>query len=70
MIPPRKRKGGDRVDAFRKHQAVIARRTLAMTEPMAKIMGGMTKEEAQRVLEDEQIIDRDLDRISKIWKGR
>ena len=58
------------MDAFRKHQVVIARRTLAMTEPMAKIMGGMTKEEAQRVLEDEQIIDRDLDRISKIRKGR
>lgn len=33
-------------DVFKKHQLAIARKTLLMSDEMAKVMGGMTKAEA------------------------
>ena len=35
---------------FEKHQLRIARKTLKMNDPMALIMGGMTKEEAEKII--------------------
>ena len=35
---------------FEKHQLRIARRTLKMNDPMASVMGGMTKQEAREII--------------------
>lgn len=39
------------MDVFEKHQLAIAKKTLKMTPVMAKIMGGMTYEEAKKIVE-------------------
>lgn len=39
-----------KLDVFQKHQISIARQTLAMSDEMVAVMGGMTKEEALEVL--------------------
>jgi len=38
------------MDAFEKHKIAIAKKTLAMTDWGARIMGGMTKEDAREIL--------------------
>ncbi len=38
------------MDVFDKHQLKIARDTLKMSDAGARIMGGMTKDEARRVI--------------------
>ena len=38
----------------RKHQLRIARDTLRMPNAIAKIMGGMTKEEARKILNEDR----------------
>lgn len=35
---------------FEKHQLAIAKRTLKMPDPILAVMGGMTKEEAQEIV--------------------
>lgn len=40
-------------DVARKHQVVIARKTLRMSDIGASIMGGMTKEAARAILAQE-----------------
>jgi hypothetical protein len=42
-------------DIFKKHQIKIAKQTLKYTDIGAAIMGGMTKEEAKKILENEGI---------------
>ncbi len=42
--------GSDMNDTARKHQLRIARQTLRLTDEGAKILGGMTKEEARALL--------------------
>ncbi|HRR48428.1 MAG TPA: hypothetical protein P5293_00410 [Bacteroidales bacterium] len=37
-------------DPFVKHQIAMARKTLKMNDVMARIMGGMTKEQARAIL--------------------
>lgn len=39
-------------DIFRKHQIRIAKRTLELSDFGAKILGGMTKDEARIILAD------------------
>jgi len=46
----RKMKGEITMDVFDKHQLKIARDTLKMSDAGARIMGGMTKDEARRVI--------------------
>lgn len=41
------------VDVFKKHQLAIAKATLRMSDTGARIMGGMTKEEAKKIIERE-----------------
>ena len=38
------------MDVFEKHKRKIARKTLKLSDVGARIMGGMTKEEARKVL--------------------
>ncbi len=38
------------MNTFDKHQLNIARRTLQMSDAGARIMGGMTKEEAREII--------------------
>ena len=38
------------MDIFKKHQLQIARKTLNMPDALIEIMGGMTKEEAKKVI--------------------
>lgn len=40
------------MDVFTKHQVAIAKRTLRLSDMGAAVMGGMTKEQARRVLLD------------------
>jgi len=40
----------NQLSVFDKHQLKIARDTLKMNDVMAKILGGMTKEEAREVI--------------------
>jgi len=52
-------------DVFLRHQLRIARRTLTLSDVGARIMGGMTKEEARRILReqgtaaDRRLVDED-----------
>ena len=39
-------------DIFRKHQIRIAKRTLELSDFGAKILGGMAKDEARKILAD------------------
>lgn len=38
-------------DVFKKHQLRIAKRTLELSDLGARLMGGMTKDEARAILE-------------------
>jgi len=40
-------------DVARKHQVKIAKRTLELSDVGAQILGGMTKEEARKILAEE-----------------
>lgn len=42
------------MDVFKKHQLAIARRTLRMPDALLNMIGGMTKEEARKILEKEK----------------
>lgn len=42
-------------DVFRKHQIAIAKKTMKMSDVGALIMGGMTKVEAKKILDEEGI---------------
>lgn len=40
------------LDVFKKHQIIIAKKTLKMNDIGARIMGGMTKDEAREILKN------------------
>jgi hypothetical protein len=42
-------------DVARKHQLRIARRTLELSDEGAAILGGMTKDEARKILAEERL---------------
>ena len=41
-------------DVAREHQLRVARATLKMSDIIVRVMGGMTKDEARRVLREER----------------
>jgi hypothetical protein len=42
-------------DVARKHQLKIARRTLELSDVGTQILGGMTKEEARKIMAEEEL---------------
>ncbi len=48
------------IDIFKKHSIEIAKRTLKLSDVGAIILGGMTKEEAQKVLKENNYSDKQI----------
>jgi len=53
------------LDTFQKHQKNIAIKTLKMSDAGARVMGGMTKEEARDFLKSIGYSDRKIERLEK-----
>jgi len=51
------------MDVFKKHQINIAKQTLKMNDVFARIMGGMTKEQARKILLESGLSQKQIDKM-------